>query len=991
MKLRLFYLRCFGVIAFIALVMMTHTACTLEKDIDTLRKQAWASIINTVKYDLNGGIGAVPAPEKGSYRSSITLPDGSRFSRDGYDFEGWNTKADGTGKKYNGGASYTITGNVTLYAMWDAIDITINSITIATDDGEIKDGVIEGVIGGEIWFYAELEMEPEDAGDYAYAVTWKVSGGNGDSYIDEDGFLSIDSQETASPAAFNADTWLTVTAASVIDPQKSATVRVKMVVDEPPPPPPTLTVYVTPEDAATITIRRGASVIQSGSQIAPGTNITIQYTQTTAQKNDYEFEFFAITPTTTYTGDGKTAATRWAFVMPDEDTEITIEFRAIEPDPDPTLTVAVVPVGTASVRVYRGTTSVSSGSQVAAGTVLSMYYSQTTAQRNEYELDFIEAVPDIDFDPDLGNSSSNRWFFEMPDEDTEITIGFKSKPGEDPTLSWTVTGGSLLVTAGGTATTTGATHPAGTAISIVATPTTAGATPTITGGVTATGSGTAADPWRFTMPASDMSFTVTFTPPPVQTNELLIYDDGTKPAYSTIIVHHDDNTLNNFTLTPNQEGFGSDNVNRTGLEVNITTISNWLGLEIRAANDVDIGEYNALSFKIRGNNLFNIGWVAFGGDGIDGGDAQVTYRGEANMGIYVTQTWQTVVVPVPSAKTTNTKTVFFLVAYSTEINGKRIWLDEIKFIKNPNIKLNTISLPAQGGNVTHKAAPNNTIPLATFGRKLTATYLCPPTGTGTATLYGNNVNFPYWFSDINYTVTGAAASKSGNNLVTSGVGTFTLGMSFGTKTSNNMTLNVRQATLPLDNGYPADVVWGQIGSNPLLTFPATRPVPTPGMIDDFTYAYATKAEWHNWSLQLIGAPYWYGSDPPMIDGQCFPRNSTYSIQMLGEDLGGWASIGRTGFLLNLSTYTTIRFGAAEANGCQFTFALQSGDVDMGTDKSFSYQFTPTAAGSTITIPLSTFSSNGVDLTEITSYSFNYLPGSGNGTIQLWIYDGIQCE
>ena len=42
------------------------------------------------------------------------------FTRTGYDFVSWNTKADGKGTSYQPGATYTMTGDTTLYAIWKA-------------------------------------------------------------------------------------------------------------------------------------------------------------------------------------------------------------------------------------------------------------------------------------------------------------------------------------------------------------------------------------------------------------------------------------------------------------------------------------------------------------------------------------------------------------------------------------------------------------------------------------------------------------------------------------------------------------------------------------------------------------------------------------------------------------------------------------------------------------------------------------------------------
>lgn len=39
----------------------------------------------------------------------------------GYRFAGWNTRADGTGTHYPGGSSYTLSSDITLYAVWVAV------------------------------------------------------------------------------------------------------------------------------------------------------------------------------------------------------------------------------------------------------------------------------------------------------------------------------------------------------------------------------------------------------------------------------------------------------------------------------------------------------------------------------------------------------------------------------------------------------------------------------------------------------------------------------------------------------------------------------------------------------------------------------------------------------------------------------------------------------------------------------------------------------
>jgi len=59
--------------------------------------------------------------------SSITLPTKGTLARTGYTFGGWNTNNTGTGTSYSVGASYMVTGNVTLCARWIPIyTVTFN-------------------------------------------------------------------------------------------------------------------------------------------------------------------------------------------------------------------------------------------------------------------------------------------------------------------------------------------------------------------------------------------------------------------------------------------------------------------------------------------------------------------------------------------------------------------------------------------------------------------------------------------------------------------------------------------------------------------------------------------------------------------------------------------------------------------------------------------------------------------------------------------------
>ena len=71
----------------------------------------------TITYDANGGQGTVSS-QTAAAGASVTLASGGGLSSTGKTFNGWNTDASGTGTAYNGGDSFTVNGNVTLYAQW---------------------------------------------------------------------------------------------------------------------------------------------------------------------------------------------------------------------------------------------------------------------------------------------------------------------------------------------------------------------------------------------------------------------------------------------------------------------------------------------------------------------------------------------------------------------------------------------------------------------------------------------------------------------------------------------------------------------------------------------------------------------------------------------------------------------------------------------------------------------------------------------------------
>lgn len=88
----------------------------------------WENGDYRVKYDANGGAGKMTSSaHKYDVDKALTA---NAFTRTGYTFSGWNTKADGTGTAYANGATVknltsTSGATVTLYAQWKANTYTI--------------------------------------------------------------------------------------------------------------------------------------------------------------------------------------------------------------------------------------------------------------------------------------------------------------------------------------------------------------------------------------------------------------------------------------------------------------------------------------------------------------------------------------------------------------------------------------------------------------------------------------------------------------------------------------------------------------------------------------------------------------------------------------------------------------------------------------------------------------------------------------------------
>ena len=138
---------------------------TVKFDADTTLYAQWTQN-PVITFNANGGGGNM-ASQTVNPGKSATL-SANTFTRADYDFAGWNTKADGTGTKYDDKATVTVSENTTLYAQW-----TLHKYHVRWFNGDgtlLKEGyyTCEENAYYDMWFEEDPEPTiPEDE-NYTY-------------------------------------------------------------------------------------------------------------------------------------------------------------------------------------------------------------------------------------------------------------------------------------------------------------------------------------------------------------------------------------------------------------------------------------------------------------------------------------------------------------------------------------------------------------------------------------------------------------------------------------------------------------------------------------------------------------------------------------------------------------------------------------------------------------------------------------------------------
>ena len=101
----------------------------------------WEKNRYTIKFNANNG--TEDYTEQEVLHDTATALNQNTFTKEGYDFSGWNTKADGTGSSYSDLETVSLSGNLELYAIWsEKFDFVINKYGVDdTNDYINKIGV----------------------------------------------------------------------------------------------------------------------------------------------------------------------------------------------------------------------------------------------------------------------------------------------------------------------------------------------------------------------------------------------------------------------------------------------------------------------------------------------------------------------------------------------------------------------------------------------------------------------------------------------------------------------------------------------------------------------------------------------------------------------------------------------------------------------------------------------------------------------------------
>jgi uncharacterized repeat protein (TIGR02543 family) len=148
----------------------------------------WTATSYTVTYDGNtSDSGSVPTQQSASGGGSVIIPNNTgNLVKSGLMFGGWNTQSNGTGTTYSPGATYTPTGNVTLYAIW------LTPYTVTYDGNGNTSG---SAPGNQTWGNGQTATVASNSGSlgrtgYTFAG-WQTTTTGGTTYVAGSGTFTV--------------------------------------------------------------------------------------------------------------------------------------------------------------------------------------------------------------------------------------------------------------------------------------------------------------------------------------------------------------------------------------------------------------------------------------------------------------------------------------------------------------------------------------------------------------------------------------------------------------------------------------------------------------------------------------------------------------------------------------------------------------------------------------------------------------------------------
>ena len=97
-----------------------HTLTWAQQTYNQTGYLRWVRNTYTIRYDINGGKSGNTNSQSVSAEQMVVLRSNGFVPQDYHVFKEWNTKADGTGISLQPGTNYTVTENITLYAIWES-------------------------------------------------------------------------------------------------------------------------------------------------------------------------------------------------------------------------------------------------------------------------------------------------------------------------------------------------------------------------------------------------------------------------------------------------------------------------------------------------------------------------------------------------------------------------------------------------------------------------------------------------------------------------------------------------------------------------------------------------------------------------------------------------------------------------------------------------------------------------------------------------------